>query len=214
MIASQHLLPFLLTCLVIIPAPGPSVLFTIARAVAWGRKVAFLTVLGNAIGMLLLAGVVAGGLGPLIQQSKLVYALIQWLGGLYLAWMGVDAIRHRVVAANEMANMGADAPSSLATLRQGFIVGVLNPKVVVFFAAILPHYVDPELGSVWLQLFTLGAIFCALAVVSDGTYGVLAGTAREWLSANPQRLVALRVIGGGVMIALGASITFTAPLPW
>lgn len=214
MISSEHLLPFLLTCLVIIPAPGPSVLFAIARAIAWGRKVALLSVAGNAIGMAVLSLAVALGVGPVIQNSKVLFASVQWLGGLYLAWMGVDAIRHRVVAASEMVEVGPSVPTNLSTLRQGFVVGVLNPKVIVFFAAILPQFVDPTLTSVALQMMMLGLLFSLLAVLSDGLYALLAGSAREWLSEHPRRLETMRLVGGVVMICLGASIVLTAPLPW
>lgn len=214
MIAREHLLPYLITSAVIMLAPGPSVMFTIARAVAYGRLMSFLTVLGNAAGMLVLSAFIALGLGPVLQSSKLLFSVVQWLGGFYLVWLGIDAIRHRVVHAAGMTEQVATAPTRWQTVRQGFVVGILNPKALVYFAAALPQFVDPEVGPIWLQLFTLGALFCLLAVISDGTYGILAGTLRERLAAAPERLVQLRVVGGLVMIGLGVFIIATTPLPW
>lgn len=214
MIAAEHFWPFVIASMVIILAPGPSVLFTIARAVAWGRAVAVMTVAGNATGMLVLSALVALGLGPVLQASALLYSLVQWLGGAYLIWMGIDAIRHRVVAAGAMTDTTGGLPTMFGTFRQGFTVGVLNPKAVVFFAAVLPQFVDREMGSVGLQLLSLGAVFSVLAFFSDGTWGVAAGTIRDWLAAHPRRLEAMRLAGGLVMIGLGVAILVTAPLPW
>jgi threonine/homoserine/homoserine lactone efflux protein len=95
-------------------------------------------------------------------------------------------------------------------VRQGFTVGVLNPKSLVFFAAVFPHFVDRTKGNVTVQLLIFGAIFSVMAFLSDGTWGLIAGTAREWLSGSPQRLVALRAIGGCVMMCLGALIIVSA----
>lgn len=214
MIATQHLLPYLIASTAIIFAPGPSVLFTVARAVAWGRWVAVLTVIGNALGMLLLSVAVALGFGPILADSALLFSIVQWFGGAYLVWMGIDAIRHRVVAASKMTERGDGRPGNWQTLRQGFTVGVLNPKALVYFAAVLPQFVDPQIGSIPLQLLTLGGIFCGLAILSDGTWGLLAGTAREWLAGHPRRLETMRVIGGVVMIGLGLAVLATTPLPW
>ena len=86
---------YIVVSLAIILAPGPSVLFTIARAIAWGKRVAVLTVLGNASGFFAMSVLVAVGVGPIIQASDLMYALVQWGGGLYLMYLGIDAIRKR-----------------------------------------------------------------------------------------------------------------------
>lgn len=214
MVSSKHIVAYLIASTVIILAPGPSVMFTIARAIAWGRLIAFMTVLGNATGMAVLSTGVAIGLGPILQSSAVLYSAVQWAGGMYLIWLGIDAIRHRVVAAVSMTAVSDGAPTPLQTMRQGFVVGVLNPKAIVFFAAVLPQFVEPELGSVTVQLITLGLIFAVLAVIFDGTWGFIAGTAREWLSSSTQRLEIMRVVGGCVMIVLGLAILATTPLPW
>lgn len=201
---------FLVASIVIIMVPGPSVLFTLARGVAWGRAVAVLTVLGNSIGTLLLSLLIAFGLGPLLSRSKTFSIILQLAGGAYLLWLGFEALRHRHAHAQAMTKREGTRPSNLRVIRQGFTVGVLNPKSLVFFAAVFPQFVDRSKGNVTLQLVIFGCIFSVMAFCSDGTWGLIAGTAREWLSSSPRRLVALRTIGGCVMCTLGVLIVSSA----
>ena len=209
-ISASHFAQFFVASILIIMVPGPSVLFTLARGVAWGRAVAVLTVLGNSIGTLLLSLVVALGLGPLLARSKALSIVLQLAGGLYLLWLGIDALRHRHAHAQAMTQREQTRPANAHIVRQGFTVGVLNPKSLIFFAAVFPHFVDRTKGSVTVQLVIFGCVFSVMAFCSDGTWGLIAGTAREWLSGSPRRLVALRVIGGCVMCALGVLIMLSA----
>jgi len=196
--------------MVIILAPGPSVLFVIARAIAWGRATAVFTVAGNVTGAFSLSVFVALGLGPVLERSELAYIAVQWGGGLYLMYLGLEAIWKRSVHAADMANQGDIAPSIRRSVRDGFWVGALNPKGVVFFAAVLPQFIDRERGSITAQLIFLGAVFAVLAFVSDGSWGVLAGTARNWLATDSKRLEKLRATGGVIMILLGLQVLYSA----
>ena len=195
--------------MIIILAPGPSVLFIIARAIAWGRKVAVITVAGNVSGAFVLSSLVAFGLGPILQRSDLAFVAVQWLGGLYLVYLGIDAILKRKVHAADMTNQGPVEPTVFQSIRDGFMVGVLNPKGLVFYAAVLPQFIDRDRGGVTGQLLFLGALFSVLAFFSDGGWGLLAGTARAWLAGDAGRLEKLRATGGCVMIILGASVIFS-----
>ena len=196
--------------MIIILAPGPSVLFVIARAISWGRKVAVLTVAGNVSGSLVLSTLVALGLGPILDRSDLAYLAVQWGGGLYLIYLGIDAIRKRSEHAADMTNQGPLTPSTARCIRDGFWVGVLNPKAIVFFAAVLPQFVDIDSGQVTAQLLFMGLVFCVLAFLSDSTWGLLAGTARQWLATDARRLEYLRAAGGIVMITLGILVLYSA----
>jgi threonine/homoserine/homoserine lactone efflux protein len=206
----SRLWEYLIATVLIILAPGPSVLFTIARAIAWGRLAAIATVIGNAFGMFLVSVLVAFGLGPLLQSSKLFYNGIQWAGGAYLIYLGYAAIAASRVDAQGMQKTEGSKPSFFTSLKNGFWVGVLNPKSIVFFAAILPQFVDQEKNNVTAQLLLLGAIFAAIAMISDGGYGLLAGTVRSWLAGDVKRLIFMRRFGGVVMIGLGVFTIFSA----
>lgn len=205
---SNRLVEFVIAATAIILLPGPSVLFTIARGVSWGRRTAVVTVVGNNLGSLVTAFLVALGVGPLLQHSVFMYEAIQVAGGLYLVWLGIDAWRHRRQHASDMLNTSNDAPTLRRTIREGFMVGLLNPKSFVFFAAIFPQFVDRS-RNVPIQMMVLGLIFALIAFVSDSSWGILAGTARVWLARSPQRLVTLRSVGSSVMIGLGIFIVVT-----
>ena len=85
----------------------------------------------------------------------------------------------------------------------GFVVGVANPKVIVFFASILPQFVEPDGAPAALQMAMLGAVFIAIALVCDSTWGLLAGTARQWFARSPRRIERLAATGGAVTVGLG-----------
>ena len=125
-------------------------------------------------------------------------------------YLGLDAIRHREIHAADMTNQGDIAPSIKRSIRDGFWVGALNPKAIVFYAAVLPQFIDRDRGSVTAQLIVLGAIFSILGFISDGSWGLLAGTAREWLATDPNRLVKLRATGGSIMMILGLAVLISA----
>jgi threonine/homoserine/homoserine lactone efflux protein len=194
---------YCIAAMIIILAPGPSVLFVIARAIAWGRATAVATVAGNVTGAFSLSVVVAVGLGPILQRSEIAFISVQVLGGLYLVYLGVTAIKHSQIHASDMTNQGEIRPSKWRSMREGFWVGALNPKGIVFFAAILPQFVDREAGSITSQLILMGAIFAFLGFFSDAGWGILAGTIRNWLATELKRLVLMRMTGGVVMVILG-----------
>jgi threonine/homoserine/homoserine lactone efflux protein len=194
---------YFIAAVVIVLAPGPSVLFVIARAIAWGRATAVATVSGNVTGAFTLSVVVAVGLGPILQRSEIAFISVQVLGGLYLVYLGITAIKHSQIHANDITNQGDIRPSKWRSMREGFWVGALNPKGMVFFAAILPQFVDREAGNITSQLILMGAIFALLALFFDSGWGILAGTIRNWLATELKRLVLMRMTGGIVMIILG-----------
>jgi threonine/homoserine/homoserine lactone efflux protein len=206
----SRLVEYIIAAMIIILAPGPSVLFVIARAIAWGRKVAVVTVAGNVTGAFVLSSLVAFGLGPILQRSDLAFATVQWGGGLYLVYLGIDAIKKRKVHAADMTNQGPIQPRVFQSVRDGFMVGVLNPKGLVFYAAVLPQFIDRDRGNITGQLVFLGALFSVLAFISDGSWGLLAGTARAWLSGEAIRLEKLRATGGTIMILLGTAVIVSA----
>ena len=174
-----------------------------SRAISWGRATAIATVAGNALGMFTLSVLVAFGLGPILQRSELAFIAVQILGGLYLIYLGIDAIKHSRIQAQDMLNQGEVRPTNLKSMRDGFWVGALNPKGLVFFAAILPQFLDRDGSNLTAQLLLMGATFAILAFIGDGTWGLLAGTVRNWMANTPSRLVLMRKVGGIVMILLG-----------
>lgn len=206
MIPIENLLAFALASIVIIVIPGPGVLFVIGRSIALGRRAGILSVLGNSLGNIPAILLVAFGVGAIVASSVVAFTAIKIVGAIYLVYLGVQAIRHRRLRAEQ----GRPAAASTVTLlRQGFVVGLTNPKTIAFFVAVLPQFVARDAGPVWMQLLLLGLIFQVLAVVCDSTWAIAAGTARTWFGRSPRRLSALSGTGGILMIGLGGALAFT-----
>lgn len=207
MVPPENLLAFTLAAVVLIVIPGPSVLFTIGRALALGRIGGLLSVLGNALGLLPVIGLVALGVGGVVAQSVVLFTILKIAGAGYLIYLGVQAIRHRGRAA---ADAGAAAPrSAVRQLAEGFVVGITNPKTIAFFVAVLPQFVDLSAGSVPLQMVQLGLVFFVIALISDGVWALVAAGARSWFGRSPRRISTLSATGGGLMIGLGGILLFT-----
>jgi threonine/homoserine/homoserine lactone efflux protein len=208
MLPTTHLLAFTLTAIAVIAIPGPSVLFTVSRAIALGRVAGVATVAGNTAGAFTLVVLVAFGLGPLVERSVTLFTVLKLAGASYLVFLGVQAIRHRHSLA-EALGAEVERKTAVRLVIDGFTVGVTNPKVIVFFAAILPQFVDRSAGDVPVQIIALGAIFAGVALISDSAWALAAGTARAWLARSPRRLALLGGTGGLAMIAIGTRLAFT-----
>jgi len=203
---TDSLLAFALASVVLIAVPGPSVLFVIGRSLALGRRGGLLSVLGNELGSLVPITAVAVGVGSIVAQSIALFTVVKLLGAGYLAYLGIQAIRHRREGTDVGTDPRARVASSWTTLRQGFVVGATNPKTIVFFVAALPQFVDFHAGAVPVQMLVLGLVFALIALVCDGAWAVLAGTARAWFARSPRRLSAIRATGGGMMIGLAGTL--------
>jgi threonine/homoserine/homoserine lactone efflux protein len=210
MLPTRHLLEFLLTVYLLILIPGPSVLFVVSRGVALGRRAALATVLGNASGFALQLGLVSIGIGSIVARSDAVFTALKLIGAAYLVFLGARNIRDRkTLAALFAPTVQAEAKPLRRIIREGFFVGATNPKGVIIFTAVLPQFIEPARGHTTLQLATLAAICCVVAILSDGTWALASGTAREWLGRSPRRLRAMSAAGGITMMALGVALALT-----
>jgi threonine/homoserine/homoserine lactone efflux protein len=122
-------------------------------------------------------------------------------------WLGINAVRHRKDWVTTMA--GPTHRSARRLWRDGFVVGLTNPKSTLFFLAVLPQFVTPERGHVSLQLLVLGLVFVVLAAINDGIYGVTAGSVRRWLDRSPRRREVVGGTSGLIMIGLGVRLALT-----
>jgi threonine/homoserine/homoserine lactone efflux protein len=210
MVPASHVLAFAAVVTVVIAIPGPSVLFTISRALTVGRRAALLTVIGNELGLCVQVAAVAFGVGVVVERSAQVITVIKLAGAVYLVFLGVQAIRHRRSMA-EALTARVTPVRPLRAIRDGFVVGVANPKTIVFFLVALPEFTTTAPGHlpVPAQMLILGALFPVIALVLDSAWAAIAGTARQWLVGSPQRLALIGGTGGLVMIGLGVSIAAT-----
>ncbi|GAB2968871.1 LysE family translocator [Streptomyces pseudoechinosporeus] len=229
MVSMDRFLAFAAMSLLVIVIPGPSVLFVIGRALAHGRRTAMATVVGNVIGSYLLVVAVAVGVGSLVERSVTVFLTVKLAGAAYLVFLGVQAFRHRkdlkasAIGAEPTGSAGSassaesagpsgsagPARGDLRTVMDGVVVGVTNPKGIVFFAAVLPQFVDHSAGQLPLQMLLLGLIPISIGLVTDTLWGLTAAAARTWFARSDRRLSMIGGAGGFAMIGLGVTVAAT-----
>jgi threonine/homoserine/homoserine lactone efflux protein len=209
-ISLEQLLTFGLAALIIIVIPGPSVVFTIGRALAYGRSVALATVVGNTLGLLTIVALVALGLGVVVQESIVVFTVLKLAGAAYLVWLGVEAVRRRKeFLTNDGSELLGTPMTWTRAVRQGYVVGASNPKGYMMLAAVLPQFVDRAEGHVQLQMLLLGLLATTIGLLSDSVWALIASQLRLWFNRSPKRGETIGTIGGVSMIGLGVGLAIT-----
>jgi threonine/homoserine/homoserine lactone efflux protein len=215
-----HLLPdwpllsaFLIASFVLAVTPGPGVFYIVTRSLLQGRRYGFASVAGVALGNLGNAIGAAIGLAALFAVSSVAFTIVKYAGAAYLVYLGVQALRRPApAAAPDIARAAPDiapaAPDIIAraalwpVFRDGFVVALLNPKTAIFFAAFLPQFMNPA-ASHALQGVVLGALFVAIAAVTDSIYALAAGAVAPLLANRRGIRSAGRYITGAAFIGLG-----------
>ena len=198
----QVYLAFLAACIGLALIPGPVVTLVIANGLRHGTRAALTNILGVQAGLTIVIGVVAVGLTSLMATMGYWFAWVRFAGAAYLVWLGINLIRFPVEGVN------ADEPPPPPRggfFLQGFVVLLSNPKVLVFFGAFIPQFMDMSKDHI-SQVALLGFTFMVTGAVTDSIYAVLAGRARAFFSARRTKMLS-RVsggfmIGGGIWLAL------------
>lgn len=207
-------LTFGVAALILIAIPGPSVVFVIGRALAYGRAVALASVVGNSLGLLVIVVLVAAGLGVVVAESMVVFGLLKLAGAAYLVWLGIEAVRRRRQFLDGDAQGIPGVPmTGRRAIRQGFTVGISNPKAYMILAAVLPQFVERSAGHVQTQMLLLGLLAFGIGMVSDSLWAVAASQLRAWFSSSPRRGEAVGALGGFSMIGLGLGLAATGEGP-
>jgi threonine/homoserine/homoserine lactone efflux protein len=207
-ITADQMLTFGLAAFIIIVIPGPSVVFTIGRALAYGRGVALATVAGNTLGLVSIVVLVALGLGVVVQESIVVFTVLKLAGAAYLVWLGVEAVRRRreFLSADGLDPLAGTRMTWTRAVRQGYVVGASNPKGYMMLAAVLPQFVDRGEGHVQLQMLMLGLLATTIGLLSDSVWAIIASQLRLWFNSSPKRGEAMGAVGGVSMIGLGVGL--------
>jgi len=207
-ITLDQMLTFGLAAFIIIVIPGPSVVFTIGRALAYGRGVALATVLGNTLGLITIVVLVALGLGVVVQESIVVFTVLKLAGAAYLVWLGFEAVRRRkeFLSADGLDPLAGTRMTWTRAVRQGYVVGASNPKGYMMLAAVLPQFIDRGEGHVQLQMLMLGLLATTIGLLSDSVWAIIASQLRLWFNSSPKRGEAMGTVGGVSMIGLGVGL--------
>jgi threonine/homoserine/homoserine lactone efflux protein len=201
--APAQLLTFVAAGLLLNVAPGPDLLYIIARSLNQGRRAGVVSALGISAGCLVHTAAAALGISVLLRASPLAYDVLRYAGAAYLIWLGLRALATRATTQSMPA---VDGAALKRVFWQGFATNVLNPKVALFFLAFLPQFADPARGSVALQIAILGSIF-----IFDGfwvCFGVAHGAAAAggWIVRKSGAVTALNRASGAVMLGLGLNL--------
>ena len=199
----QVYLAFIAACIALALLPGPIVTLLIANGLRHGTRAALTNILGVQAGLLIVIGILAVGLTSLMATMGYWFDWVRFAGAAYLVWLGIKLIRSPVEGVSEDA---PPPPPRGGFFLQGFVVALSNPKLLVFFGAFLPQFMDLNKDHV-SQVAVLGVTFMVIAGLTDATYALLAGRARKFFSARRTRL--LSRVSGGFMIGGGLWLALT-----
>lgn len=195
-------LAFIAACLALALLPGPVVTLLIANGLRHGTRAALTNLAGVQLGLYIFIIIVALGLSALMATMGYWFDWVRLAGAAYLIWLGYKLLREPAALGDTRE---AAPPPRGGFFLQGFIVVLANPKVLVFFGAFIPQFVDMN-GDKFTQVMILGITFNIIAGLTDGLYAIAAGEARRWFSAKRTRIMSrvsgLFLIGGGVWLAL------------
>jgi len=195
-------LAFVAACIALALLPGPVVTLVIANGLRHGTRAALINIAGAQAGLMIVICIVAVGLTSLMATMGYWFDWVRFAGAAYLVWLGIKLIRFPV----EGVEVGEPPPPPRGGFfLQGLLVLLSNPKVMVFFGAFIPQFMDMKRDH-FPQVALLGATFMATVAVTDAIYALLAGRARLLFSARRTRLVSRIsggfMIGGGIWLAL------------
>ena len=199
----QLYLAFVAACIALALLPGPMVTLVIANGLRHGTRAALTNIAGAQLGLAIVIGIVAVGLTSLMATMGYWFDWVRFAGAAYLVWLGIKLIRAPVVGVDVEAP--PPAPRG-GFFLQGLLVLLSNPKVLVFFGAFIPQFVDLSKDHA-SQVALLGVTFMVIAGLTDALYGLLAGRARLFFSAR--RTQALSRVSGGFMIGGGIWLALT-----
>lgn len=194
------LLLFAAASFALIVIPGPAVLYVVTRSLDQGRGAGLASVAGVSLGAYVHIIAAAVGLSAVLSASAVAFGIVKYAGAAYLVYLGV----RKLVSKPVLEPSQAVKPQPLGKIfLEGIVVNILNPKAALFFLAFLPQFINADSGQVTSQIFILGTVFVIVALLSDGTYALLASTFGSWLKSSRSFLRVQHYLSGAIYLALG-----------
>jgi len=206
MVPATDLLLFAGAALLMVLSPGPNMIYLISRSICQGRKAGVISLFGVIAGFLVHMLAAAAGLTALFLAVPLAYELLKWAGALYLGWLAWQAVKPGARSPFEAQQLPIDTPSRLFFM--GFLTNALNPKVAVFYLSVLPQFISPEQGSVFVQSVMLGSTQIVVSFSVNLLIALSAAGMASWFACNPRWLAAQRYVMGFVLGALAVRLLF------
>lgn len=193
-------LAFSLICLGMVLTPGPNMIYLVSRSICQGSMAGLVSLGGVALGFVVYMLLTALGITVLLLAVPLAYELLKLCGALYLGWLAWQALRPGGRSPFQVRDLPVDSPRKLFVM--GLVTSLLNPKVAILYMSLLPQFVDPARGSVFLQSLTLGLTQIVISVTVNGLIALSAGAIALFLAGRPVWLVVQRWLMGTVLAAL------------
>lgn len=194
------LLAFSLICLGMVLTPGPNMIYLVSRSICQGPVAGLVSLGGVALGFVVYVLLTAFGITILLFAVPFAYDLLRFAGALYLAWLAWQALKPGGRSPFQVRDLPQDSNRRLFLM--GFVTSLLNPKIAVLYLSLLPQFIDPSGGSVFVQSLVLGFAQVAIAVTGNGLIALSAGSIALFLAGRPLWMVIQRWLMGTVLAAL------------
>ncbi|MER7010618.1 LysE family translocator [Saccharopolyspora sp. NPDC000359] len=189
--------------------PGPNMIYLAWRAISQGRRAGLVSLGGVALGFVVYLIAAAAGLSALFVAVPGAYHVVKFLGAAYLAWMAWQVLRPGGGSPFEPREL---VPHSSARLfGVGLLTNLLNPKIALLYAALIPQFIDPALGATWWQFLQLGAAQIVVGVTVNGLIVLTAAALAGYLARRPRVLKAQRLASGTLLGFFAAKMAVSRP---
>ncbi|MCU7931946.1 MAG: LysE family translocator [Candidatus Thiodiazotropha sp. (ex Codakia rugifera)] len=209
MIITETILTLFATAVVLALVPGPDNLFVLTQSIRHGRMSGWYATLGFSTGLIFHTTLVSFGVAALFQSSELAFNLLKLLGAAYLLYL---AWRYLQASNSQVAFKQLQKPNPWLLYRRGIIMNVTNPKVSLFFLALLPQFLEPDNGPVVLQMITFGLIFIVATLIVFGALAELAGAVGPWLNRSPSVQRGIHRVAAVLFVFLAVKLLFADPI--
>jgi threonine/homoserine/homoserine lactone efflux protein len=196
----SNILYFIAACMLLTIAPGPDILFVIAQSISHGRKAGIATALGLCSGVTVHTLAAALGISAILHQSTLAFQILKYAGACYLLFLAWQALRERK---QPLSAVQVSKKSMGALFRRGIFMNVLNPKVSLFFLALLPQFVTPGTMNPSLQMIVLGLIFMVQAIFIFSIVAFFAGSFGKKVLSRPRVAYYVNTAKAGLFAIIG-----------
>lgn len=180
--------------------PGPNGLLALTNGALYGPRKTLSVVLGGALGFTAVIGLSMVGIGTLLQTSASLLTIMKWVGGAYIAWLGIQVWRSPAPRL-ELSEKSL-APHAAILFRQGFLSAISNPKAILFFGAFLAQFIDAQ-RSLFVQFAIMAATFVLIEIITEVVIAHLAARVRGWLERSGRRF---NQVCGGLFVLIGLSL--------
>jgi threonine/homoserine/homoserine lactone efflux protein len=206
MVPFNELLVFAAAALFMVLTPGPNMIYLVSRSISQGRQAGIISLVGVVGGFFVHMLAAAVGLTALFMAVPLGYEILKWAGACYLLWMAWQAVKPGARSPFEPKALPIDSKRKLLTM--GFLTSVLNPKIAIFYLAILPQFISAQHGSVFVQSIVLGLVQISISFSVNFLIAISAAGIASWFVKNPTWLAVQRYLMGFVLASLAIRLAF------